>query len=193
MDETGLIIQFESPLFNDNPLVQLSYVTSVVDCRRCHGTQIEYDYNIIDNTYETVKDADLLGQEFDKFLFTNIGSHWKWNWLGSGLMNRIGSKGSTAAVSINSLITVDVAQAFRLYQNIKSQQDSRFPFQNVSDAEYPLSLGGINIQVPDQDPTIAFVTTTIVSRSMVPITLKRIVGNPNPFFLTGNSQSFLQR
>jgi hypothetical protein len=192
-DETGLSIQFESPLFNSNPLIQLSYVTSAVDCRRCHGTQIEYDYSILNNTYETVKDVDLLGQEFDKFLFTKIGSHFKWNWLGSGLMDRIGSKGSTAGVSINSLITMDIAQAFKLYQNIKSQQDSRFAFQNVSDAEYPLSLGGINIQVPDQDPTIAIVTTTIVSRSLVPVELKRLVGNPNPFFLSGNPTAFLQR
>ncbi len=192
-DETGKIIHFESPLFNDNPLIQLSYVTDLSNCRRCHGTQIEFDYSIVNHTYEAIDGTDLLSQEFDKFLITKIGSHFKWNWLGSGLVNRIGAKGSTAIASINSLITLDVSTAFRNYQNIKQQQDQRFPFQQVDDAEYPLNLAGINVQISPQDPTIAIVTTTIVSRSREPIVLKRIIGNPSPFTILGNPQAFLKR
>lgn len=192
-DETGKILKLESPLFNSDPLIQLSYVTDLSNCRRCHGTQIEFDYNITDNSYETVQNTDLMAQEFDKFVFTRLGSHFRWSWLGSQLIDRIGSKGSTAAATVNSLITLDISKAFQTYQNIKSQQDSKFPFQAVSDSEYPLSLVGINVQVPPQDPTIAIVTTTIVSRSRIPVPLKRMIGNPSPFTILGNPQAFLQR
>ena len=192
-DETGKIIHLVSPLFNSNPTTQVSYVTDSFNCRRCHGTQIEFDYNIQGSVYETVQGVDLLAQEFDKFLFTKIGSHFKWNWLGSTLVDRIGTKGSTATASINSLISLDISRAFQTYQNIKAQQDQRFPFQQVSDAEYPLSLAGVNVQIPPQDPTIAIVVSTLVSRSRIPVQLQRVIGNPNPFTQLGNPTAFLQR
>src|SRR5690606_28519206 len=106
-----------------------------------HGTQLEFDYSIVDGTYETVKNTDLLAQEFDKFLHTEIGSHWKWNWLGSSLHSRIGGKGNMGITSATSLLNIDVSQAFKTYQNIKEKQDTGFPQQRVSDAEYPLELG----------------------------------------------------
>lgn len=183
------LLMFASELRNDSPLIQVNYVTSEVDCRRCHGTRIEFDYQIESNSYVEIRDTDLLAQEFDKFLFTKIGSHWKWNWLGSKLVDRIGGKGSTGQVSINSVITVDVSQAFSTYQNIKSQQDSKFPQQKVSDAEYPQQLAGINVQTLPQDPTVAIVTTTVVSRSQVDVPLKRLVGDPNPFTLAGDPEA----
>jgi len=183
------LLVFSSELKNDSPLVQVSYVTSEVDCRRCHGTRIEFDYQIENNSYAEVRDTDLLAQEFDKFLFTKIGSHWKWNWLGSKLVDRIGGKGSTGQVSVNTVITVDISQAFSTYQNIKSQQDSKFPQQKVSDAEYPQQLAGINVQTLPQDPTVAIVTTTVVSRSQVDVPLKRLVGDPNPFTLAGDPET----
>lgn len=183
------LLMFASELRNDIPLIQVNYVTSEVDCRRCHGTRIEFDYQIENNTYVEIRDTDLLAQEFDKFLFTKIGSHWKWNWLGSKLVDRIGGKGSTGQVSVNAIITVDVSQAFSTYQNIKSQQDSKFPQQKVSDAEYPQQLAGINVQTLPQDPTVAIVTTTVVSRSQVDVPLKRLVGNPNPFTLAGDPEA----
>ena len=192
-DETRRQLRFEFGLFNHDPIVQLSYVTNLQNCRRCHGAQIEFDYSLKNGTYEIVTDADLLAQEFDKFLFTRLGSHWKWPWMGSGLMDRIGGKGSTGAPPINSLINVYVSRAFLVYQNIKFQQDSEFPSQSVSDAEFPFGLGGIEVGAARNDPTIVFVTTTIVSRSRDPIELKRVIGNPSPLFLPGSSSPFLLR
>jgi hypothetical protein len=147
---------------------------------------LEFDYRVLDGTYEIVTDLDLLSQEFDKFIFTKIGSHFKWGWLGSSIVNRIGGKGNIGGVSMNSLITMDINQAFQTYQNIKMQQDQRFRFQQVSDAEFPYSLAGINVEISPNDPTVAIVTSTIVSRSRDPITFKRLVGNPNPYSLKGD-------
>lgn len=179
-------LTFKERLRNDSPLIEVSYVTNEINCRRCHGTRIEFDYQIENNTYIEIRDTDLLAQEFDKFLFTKIGSHWKWNWLGSGLIDRIGGKGTTGQATVNSMITVDVSQAFSTYQNIKRQQDSRFPQQKVSDAEFPQQLANVDVEVSQDDPTVAIVNTVISSRSREPVELKRIVGNPNPFTLQGD-------
>jgi len=192
-DGTGRLIQFESPLLNHDPVIRLSYVTAPQNCRRCFGSKIEFDYGILNGSYDTVQDTDLLAQEFDKFLFTRIGSHFKWAWLGSGLINRVGGKGTTGLTTINAMINLDVTQAFRTYQNIKQQQDSRFPIQQVSDAEYPAKLISVSVRSPTDDPTVAIVVTTIDSRSRVPVPLKRVIGTPNPFTFGQGSPTFQLR
>jgi hypothetical protein len=186
----GKLIKFSEPIRNSSPTFQIGYFTIPSNCRRCHGIQIEFDYSPLNGSYETVTDSDLLAQEFGKFLFTRAGSHFKWPWLGSRLTDRIGGKNITGGVSASSLITLDISQTFKTYQNIKMQQDQQFPFQEVSDAEFPYSLGSLTVQVPDEDPTVAVVVTGITSRSREPVVLKRLIGNPNPFFLSSGGKSF---
>jgi hypothetical protein len=187
---TGRLLQFQSPLLNAEAVIQLTYVTTAPNCRRCFGSKFEYDYSITNGTYDIVQDTDLLSQEFDKFLYTKIGSHWKWPWLGSDLVNRIGGKGTTGQATINALINSDISQAFKTYQNIKQQQDSRFPFQLVSDAEYPASLININVVTLPNDPTVAVASTTITSRSRVAVPLKRMIGTPSPFTFGPGSPTY---
>jgi hypothetical protein len=184
------IIKLNYPIPNENPVILLSYVTSAADCRRCGGIRIEFDYNVVSNTYEIVQNTDLLAQEADKFIFTKLGSHFKWNWLGSNLIDRIGSKNTGPGASAS--ITTDITQAFRTYQNIKSQQDSLVS-QQISDAEFPYALTNIDVTIPDDDPTVAIVNFEITSRSRSPIELTRVVGNPSPFTLSGNPIEFLLR
>lgn len=174
-------LEFLEPLRNGDPLLEVNYVTEARFCRRCHGVRIEFDYNVKDGTYETVNQTDLMLQEFDKFLVTRIGSHWKWNWLGSGLVDRVGGKGSTGSVNIGSLLTLDVNQAFSTYQGLKSRQDTETPQQRVTDAEFPLTMTGVDVQQLPEDPTVAVIVATVVSRSRQSVTLKRVIGNPSPF------------
>jgi hypothetical protein len=137
----------------------------------------------LNGTYEQIRNADLLAQELDKFIFTRLGSHFKWNWLGSGLIDRVGSKSNAKGVAINAVLTSDISQAFRVYKDIKSQQENRFPFQRVSDAEFPYSLNNIDVRIPPDDPTVAVVSVEVSTRSSQPIELKRLAGNPNPLTL----------
>ncbi len=178
------VLVFDDPIRNADPIVEVSYVTAPQYCRRCDGTLIEFDYSVLNSTYESVSGTDLLAQELDKFILTRAGSHWKWPWLGSGLVDRIGGKGSTGVANINALIAVDVSQAFSNYQSIKQIQDTQTPQQRVSDAEYPVQLSSIDVQQLPDDPTVAIVIATVVSRSREPVYLKRVIGNPSPFNLT---------
>lgn len=190
--EDEKLLRFREPLYNQNPFIQVHYVTNAAFCRRCFGSRIEFDYTVKNGTYETVENADLLSQELDKFLFTKIGSHFKWNWLGSGLVNRVGGKSNAAGTAINAVLTTDIVQAFQTYQDVKSQQDNRFPFQKVSDAEFPYSLNNIDVVIPPDDPTIAVVSVDISTRSLQPIELKRVVGNPSPYTLSQNPELYIR-
>lgn len=187
-----VVVLFDESIKNSNPILSLTYVTSANQCRRCHGTRIEYDYSIVGGSYETVSGTDLLLQEFDKFMFTDKGSHWRWSWLGSSLQSRIGGKGSTSRGSASSFITMDVTQAFKIYQNIKSQQDNILS-QRVSDEEYPLDMKNLKVSEDPNDPTIVNFSVDIISRSRNPITLVRVVETPDKFYLPGSAAPFSKR
>jgi hypothetical protein len=178
--ETDRIIQLNEPLRNAQPILQANYFTTAANCRRCFGTRIEFDYDVLAGTYETVENADLLAQEFDKFLITELGSHWKWPWLGSNLVNRIGGKGTTGITNAGALLTSDVTTAFATYQSIKQQQDANYPFQMVADAEYPVSIQNVIASPAANDPTIYLISAGVVTRSTTPVTLTRVIGQPNP-------------
>ena len=180
------IILFDSPLRGNSPFIQLSYNTAPGYCRRCFGSLIEYDYGVVNGHYETVVNTDLLLQEFEKYLFTNLGSHWKWPWLGSKLNDRIGGKYITVNGATNAFISMDVSQAFKTYQDVKSQQDSAI-FQQVSDAEFPADFTDLSVITDPNDPTTAVVSGNLVSRSTVQVPLQRVVGIPS-IYLPGSGQ-----
>jgi hypothetical protein len=190
--ESDRVIQFSRPIKNADCIPQVSYFAEPASCKRCNGSKIEYDYTISNNTYEIVKESDLLLQELDKFLFTRIGSHWKWTWLGSPLVDRIGTKNISQSNFTNSMINLDISQAFRVFQDIKSKQSIRFPFQRVTDSEFPFSLDSVNVVGFDEDPTVALVNISIKSRARIPIPINRIIGNPNPLSLSSGASSALR-
>lgn len=185
-------IKLSSPLRNRSPVIYLGYYTEAAYCRRCHGSRVEYDYGVVNGTYEVVTNTDLLVQEFDKFLFTRRGSHFKWPWLGSSLIDRIGGKNLVTGASTGSMISMDVAQAFRSYQDVKSQQDQQ-RFQQVSDDEFPALLSNLSVKVSAEDPTVAIVVVDVLSRSRNPAPLKRLISDPSPFFISGQNTSFRLR
>ena len=180
------IIKFNAPLRNRSPVILTTYTTLAQFCSRCQGTRLEYDYTVKGQSYYTVKNTDLLIQEFNKFLFTVKGSHWKWPWIGSNLTNRIGGKADTASQLATSFISLDVNNAFNTYQNIKRQQDQNFASQNVTDAEYPYRLGNVNVSSLDGDPTTFYASYVITSRSREPLQVEEIIPLPGNYQLTSD-------
>lgn len=176
---------FSDIIRNADPVVEVCYVTTAQNCRRCFGSRVEFDYSVSNSTYETVRNTDLLIQEFDKFLFTRRGSHFKWNWLGSGIVDRIGGKGDTAQAAASALINMDIQQAFASYQNVKQQQLISFPNQRVTDAEFPADLAGVGFSPVKDDPTVVIAQISIRSQSRVPVPVQRLIGLPDPLSLAG--------
>jgi len=142
------MLMFRSTFKSKSALFELSYNTTPSSCRRCYGLGYEFDYGRQNDSYETVNGRNLLVQEFDKFLYTKYGSHFKWRWFGTQILDRIGAK------SVGYMIQSDVNKAFDIYKDIKTQQMHSFLFQNVSDAEFPQNLDDISVSIDPNDPTI---------------------------------------
>lgn len=187
------ILYFRRPILNADPTLEVSYTAEVGSCRRCQGTRIEYTYRVQNSTYETVSGVNLLAQEFDKYVITDVGSHWKWNWYGSNLNSRIGGKANSSLLPSNQLIAADIDQAFRSYQNIKTQQESLAPQQRVTDQEFPLNLESIDVRFLENDPTVAIVNIIVTNRAQEESTIDRIVGNISPFNLQVDSSRLLRQ
>ena len=180
---------FNNAIRNSTPVINLTYNTIASFCRRCQGSTYEFDYRVVNSSYEIVRDTDLLAQELDKFLFTQIGSHFKWRWLGSDLFNQIGSKSIDAASRVN----LDVTTAFATYQNIKTQQASTFRMQNVTDAEFPAAILRVNAVSPPDDPTVVVADLLVSNRSQQEVPMTRVVGNSDPLSLSGSSSAYIFR
>lgn len=187
------VLRFITPILNNNPTVTITYSTLAQFCGRCQGSRLEYDYTVEKSTYETVRNSDLLVQEADKFMFTEIGSHWKWPWLGSRILNRIGSKANPSGSSSAGLVSIDISQAFATYQNIKSQQANNYGFQNVTDAEFPANISDLSVNNVAEDPTIVLANFTIANRSTDLVPLTRIVNSPDPFQVTADPAGVIQQ
>jgi len=176
-EENKYIIEFERSLPNKNPVVKVSYYAQTSACRRCNGSGYEYDYTVKNNTYSTSKNGDLLVQEFDKFLFTKSGSHFKWKWIGSDIQDQIGTKlitrDSTGVLSLN------IDSTFQTYSDIKAQQLGTFRFQNVTDEEYPGYVADVTISTDAQDPTLVSIIIDITDKTGKVVTVSRIVEGPN--------------
>jgi hypothetical protein len=185
------IVVFDEPLRTYQPVILMTYQTLAAYCGRCQGSRVEYDYTLSGNDYEKFYNADLLLQEAYKYIFTVKGSHWKWPWLGSNILSRIGSKADTAAGLAASFIGLDITSAFGTYQNIKRQQDKNFPGQNVTDAEFPYSLDDFSVLTGD-DPTTFYAKLVITSRSRDPISLTTPISLPDPYQLTSSPSGVMQ-
>lgn len=186
------IVNFDSPILNNSPILTVVYQTAAKYCRRCNGTRLEYDYTVTGKNYETVRNVDLLAQELDKFLYTRIGSHWKWRWMGSALVDRVGGKADTVLGTAAGMVSLDINQAFATYQNIKQQQNRMFPQQNVTDSEFPYSLESVNAYSDPNDPTTVVVKSVVKNRSRTYVPLVRNVSVPSPFQLTSDPTSMLK-
>jgi phage baseplate assembly protein W len=166
-------IVFDRPLpFGPSGFAEVSYTTTAVNCRRCNGTGLEFDwrYTPKGGTGE-VRDDALLLQELLKILLTEQGSNPFHPWYGTTLMERIGSK-ITNGQAIQSAITADVSEAFRRWQNIKRSQENVVG-QFVSDDEFPFRLLGVTVTQDEVNPTIMYVRVQIQKRSGTVVDLNR--------------------
>jgi len=186
------IVEFDDPVYNSKPVVFVTYQTIAPYCPRCLGSRVEYDYSIYNGSYNTVRNTDLLIQEFSKFLFTIKGTHWKWPWIGSNLSSRIGAKGNTGLGLASTFVQMDIENAFSVYQNIKKQQLLNFPGQNVTDAEYPISLMDTKVENKN-DPTIFYANFTVMSKSTEPVQITRQLSEPDIYQITTSPGAVLQQ
>lgn len=184
-DRPTRLIVFEEKILGTNDFFEINYTTIRQECRRCGGTGVENDWRY-DSSGEVieVRDTDLLMQEVTKIVYTERGSNPFMGWYGTRIVESVGQKMSDRGL-IQNMILSDLRDAFRRWQDIKSQQEALG--ETVTDEEYPFQLLVANITPDATDPTVIYVNAVIQSRSSKPIQISRGLKLPIPYDLLGSS------
>ena len=177
-------IVFDEPLRADLNYIELNYTTIREECRRCGGLGVENDwrYNVTGEVTQ-LRDELLLIQELQKIIYTVTGTNSFHNWYGTRIVDQIGEKLVIGGI-LQNRITSDIYTAFGRWQSIKKQQEETVG-QAVSDEEFPFQLQGVKLEQSQNDPTVLFVTVTVMNRSLKPIQLVRGLRLPYPNNLLG--------
>lgn len=185
-------VVFDSTLQQSNPYLEISYVTTVDNCRRCNGTGYEFDwrYDKKGNTGAVREDALLL-QEFLKLFLTDIGSNPFHPWYGTSLQDRIGTK-IVSGQATQAAIAADISEAFRRWQSIKRAQEDKIG-QPVSDNEFPQRLLGVNVVQDDKNPTVVYVSVRIQKRSGDTVDFSRGFSLPSGSITAGTFRQSINR
>lgn len=156
-------IVFDSPLKGFKDFVEIGYVTTVEDCRRCGGTGVEHDWRYgATGEVVQVRDEALLVQDIQKLTWTRQGSNPTAPWYGTLLDNMVGGKMGRPGI-LEQLIQNDLREAFRRWQSIKKDQEERAG-QPVSDREFPFRI--YEIQAYRINETTMWVTGKVQSRAL---------------------------
>lgn len=171
-DRPTRLVVFDRPLTSTSDMIELSYTTIREECRRCGGTGFENDWRFDTAGGQIlIGNEDLLVQEVQKILYTQIGSNPFQPKYGTGILDSIGKKIAAGGFTQN-LILADVTAAFNRWQGVKRAQEDTVG-QPVTDREFPFRLLSVNIQQSAADPTVIFLDITIQNRSNEPIQLTR--------------------
>lgn len=185
-DRPHRLVLFDRPLKGFGDYVELDYNTVRQECRRCGGIGVENDwrYTRRGDTHE-VRDDALLLQENLKFTYTVKGSNRFHVWYGTSILQVVGQKMSDGGL-IQNTISAELSEGFRRWQNIKKQQEETVG-QDVSDKEYPMALTALEIEQSTEDPTVIYISATVINRSQQPIQIERGVRVPEPVDLLGQT------
>lgn len=155
-------IFFKKKLKRKDDIFEISYYTDSVNCRRCHGVNIEDDFKFNQQgKIIIIENQQKLIQHVHKFVFTILGSNPFHELIGTNLFNLIGSK-----ISNFDLLTLrlqeDLITTLQIYIE---RQISQASTQEVTDAEFLYKIESINIEQNINDPTIISVTIILINRS----------------------------
>jgi len=174
-------IRFNQPV-RSNPVFKVTYATLQQRCRRCRSFGIENDYRF-DGTGEAllIGNENLLNQALLKILTTRKGSNPFHEFYGTTLLDRIGSKNSTAAVtSINE----DVLFAVDTFKKLQAIQGR---FQELTARERLFSVLSLRVTPAPRDPTVVQVEIVGTNASGQPVNVNTVFAAPGTAALVGSS------
>lgn len=178
---TNRFPKFDQPI-RTNPIFKLTYTVPATRCLRCGSARIENDYQFdAAGQIITIANEDLLYQAALKILLTDKGSNPYYDWYGTDLRSRIGTK---ALSGVASLINEDVRRALIKFQGLQEEQSK---FQKVTFQERLYAILNVNVRPHAQDPTTYMIDVTIQNASSQPINLSIVFSVPNVVALMGSN------
>jgi hypothetical protein len=151
---------FNRPLKSDN-LIEISYTSPLGYCRKCFGTGLSYDYQVLDDGtgFKKVTGLSKLQQDCLKAILTVRGSNIFHTWAGTSVESTIGEK-------FNPLVILDLKQEIgSVLSNLKRAQIEQSDYQEVTDDELLDTVDSISVALADYDPTLLLIEIDITSAS----------------------------
>lgn len=173
--------RFREPVVG-NPIIKVSYSTTVAQCRRCRGSYVENDYRFtVGGDAILIQNEDLLYQAALKILLTDLGSNPFHRWYGTNIKSRIGAK---AVGGVATLISEDVRKALSHLQRMQVQQAR---YQHVTNRERLYAVLNVQVSPHQQDPTTFLVDVVVQNASGEPVQLNIVFTVPEVVALMGSN------
>lgn len=164
------VIRFKSKWRSPRDYFQICYQTLSGYCAKCAGTNYLDDitYDVRGDAF-TIRNERLLMQNVEKFVVTTLGSNAFHDFIGTSLINLIGSRISSVSF-LSSQITSEISRTLQKFQSLQSQYKATG--RAVTDGEMLQSINSINVTQDVNDPTIfnADVSVSAVSGKTVEFT-----------------------
>lgn len=151
---------FNRPISPDD-IVEVSYSSPLAYCRKCFGTSLVFDYEVLsDGTgFRKVTGLSKLRQDCLKAVLTVSESNIFHPWAGTSIESLIGEKYSDVTL-------IDIKREIGSTLNgLKNLQISQATYQQLSSDEVLLSIDSISLYKSEYDPTIILIEIDITSGS----------------------------
>lgn len=161
--DTRRKIYFKQELKASDDFFEIKYITDALNCPKCAGMKglddIQYS-NL--GTFKLARDEYLLMQNVEKYVVTEIGSNIFHNWIGSGLIDLIGSRIMDPNY-LKSKITQEINATLSKFK--KMQQEYITTGRPVSDGEMLDTVDMVSVTPYNDDPTVLEVVVTVTALS----------------------------
>lgn len=180
ISDTQRVVMFDHDI--DPPgMMDISYTTEKVFCRRCSATGVENDLRLdAYGNISLVRDHDLLYQVVAKALLTERGSNPFHEWYGSRAVSMVGQK-------VNSAVVQSVRDAvYSSLEKIKDVQEAQSSVQTVTLKEKLYKVDNVTVGNVGGDPTSLLCTVSIRSASSEPVSVSVVFAVPGSISLDGD-------
>lgn len=165
-DETridgGRKVYFFDKVKSQQDLFELTYHTIASNCRRCASLRIENDFyfNPLGRVV-TIEDEDKLLQDMQKFVITIKGSNPFHRYIGTKIVEMIGSKLLDTNFTIMT-VTQEVVDTLLILKDLQIQQES---LQKVTNREFLYRVVVVDVKQSQVDPSVFNVLIMAVNRA----------------------------
>jgi len=157
------MIYFKQELKAIDDFFEVKYLTNSSNCPKCAGMKglddIQYD-NL--GELREARDEYLLMQNVEKYVVTEIGSNVFHNWLGSGLIDLIGTRIMDANY-MRSKITQEINATLNKFKTM--QQEYITTGRPITDGEQLDTIDMVAVTQSANDPTVLEVVVTVTAVS----------------------------
>jgi excinuclease UvrABC ATPase subunit len=163
IDNTRRKIYFNEELKASDDFFEIKYITNGSNCPKCQDMKalddIQYS-NLGD--LRLARDEYLLIQNVEKYVVTEIGSNIFHNWMGTGLIDLIGTKIMDVNY-IKAKITQEVNATLNKFKTM--QQEYLTTNRPFTDGEQLDTIDMVSVAQSNSDPSIFQVTVTVTAVS----------------------------